>query len=219
MVAVSPFTPGRIHALTEHVRAFTRQQIIDLTLEGTERIQSNLGVHLGQILPFERWVDGSPSKPLEKVEYYTLTRFETLGSVVAAALRLLYDRSPVGPGKYGHYRDDHWLYLNRTRVDSPIDELIPMAAGDVAIIVNMRPYARKLEGGPRERRRRMTNRRPGLSVQAPNGVYEISAYELRRRFGNIATIKFIYTAPIGAQSPLGRDRNDRYPAIEISAKV
>jgi hypothetical protein len=48
--------------------------------------------------------------------------------------------------------------------------------------VNTQPYARKIE--------------KGLSPAAPDGVYEVVAALAKRRFGNIASIKFSYRAPL-----------------------
>lgn len=217
----NPFTSTRITALTERVRATTRQQIIDLTLAGTTRNLEAIGATLGEAPPFTRFVDGSEHKPLDQVNDhgFTLTRFELLGNVVDETIKALILASPVGPEKGGHYRDDHWLFVNGTRRDFSIDgATIPIAANDNVVIVNLRPYARKIEGGARERfRGRLTNRRPGLSAQAPDGVYEITARTLQRRFGNIAKIQFGYHGLIGSASGLGHSRTDRYPALEVSA--
>lgn len=214
---MSGFTGAHITALVERVRVNTRQQIIAVTKEKTA---DNLAA-IGAATPFIRYVDGTLNKPLEQVSDhgFTLTQFELLGHVVDEAMKELILASPFGPGKDGHYRDDHWLYVNQTRRDFAFDsKIVEIGQNDEVVIVNVRPYARKIEGGARERFRRMTNRRPGLSVQAPNGVYEITARALQRRFGNIASIRFTYRGTIGAASPLGRARSDRYPALEITAR-
>jgi hypothetical protein len=111
------------------------------------------------------------------------------------------------------------------------------------VIINMRPYARKIEGGANNRfSRRLTDRRPGLSAQAPNGVYEITARDLQRMFGTIATIRFTYRGIIGGALTFsniprkvvrgsrgrfqfaggpnpGNRSEDRFPALEIEAKT
>jgi len=221
-MTTNPFTPARIAALTERIHVTTREQIIDLTVSRSIKNQAAIQAAFGHEAPIERFVDGQPNKPLSQVNPagFTLTRFELLTNVVDEAIKALVLASPVGPAKGGHYRDDHWLFVNGQRRDFGIEgSTVILAANDNVIIVNLRPYSRKIEGGARERfRGRMTNRRPGLSVQAPNGVYEITARDLQRRFGNVASIRFAYRGLVGAPSPAGRARQDRYPALEISAR-
>jgi hypothetical protein len=242
-MAGNPFSAGKIAIMVDRVRATTRQQIIDLTREKTAANQAAIAQTLGHPAPTELFVDGQLGKALEQVEAggYTLTEFELLGNVVDAALQALFEASPVGPDKDGHYRDDHWLYVNGQRRDAAAEgAAVEIGPTDEVVIINMRPYARKIEGGARERfRRRMTNRRPGLSVQAPNGVYEVTARALKQRFGNIATIRFAYRgvmggAPVSQTGPTPIKRNargrfvesggtrahnvssNRFPALEIS---
>jgi len=220
-MATNPFTPGRISALVETVRVRTREQIISVTNLKTAENLTAIGASFGDIAPYRRFVDGVLGKPLEQVSDhgYTLTQFELIQSVVDAAIEALILASPVGPEKGGHYRDDHWLYVNGARRDFSAERSeVAIGPTDTVVIVNVRPYARKIEGGSRRRfSGRLTDRRPGLSVQAPNGVYEITAQALRRRFGNIASINFTYRGIVGAASPAGKSRQDRYPALEISA--
>lgn len=221
-MTANPFTASRITALTERVRAVTREQIIDLTVSRTIKNQAAIQTAFGHEAPIERFVDGQQNKPLNQVNPsgFTLTRFELLTNVVDEAIKSLILASPVGPARGGHYRDDHWLYVNGVRRDAAEGGAVAIGPGDTIVIFNARPYARKIEGGARERfRGRMTNRRPGLSVQAPNGIYEITARDLQRRFGNVATIRFAYRGLVGAPPPAGRARQDRYPALEITARA
>jgi hypothetical protein len=158
---------------------------------------------------------------------------------------MLVERSPFGPDIEGHYRDDHWIYVNGVRRDVAREDGNPINIGpnDKVIIINMRPYARKIEGGANKRfSNRLTDRRPGLSVQAPNGVYEITARDLQRMFGKIALIRFTYHGIIGGvlqfsniprnavrgtrgryqfqggPHPANKSEN-RYPALEIEART
>ncbi|MEJ0015718.1 MAG: hypothetical protein WDN25_03980 [Acetobacteraceae bacterium] len=225
----NPFSLARIESLTRRIRANTREQIVALTNELTARNQALIaGASAGSTVPFTRYVDGVLGKPLDQVraDGMTLTEFHLLGHVVDAAIRMLIERSPFGPAEGGHYRDDHRLYVNGQRRDATKEGTpVEIKQTDQVVILNPRPYARKIEGGARERfRGRMTNRRPGLSVQAPDGVYEITVRELRQRFGNIAVIGFTYRAafdgavvdpaavPKAILGPYQRNRQGRFVA-------
>ena len=95
---------------------------------------------------------------------------------------MLITRSPIGPGRNGHYKDAHWLYINGHRRDAAVHggAKVELKEGDKVIIINVKPYA----GRSRARRtrassKRLTHRRPGLSSQAPDGVYEVTARDLK----------------------------------------
>ncbi|MBI1207504.1 MAG: hypothetical protein GC191_09490 [Azospirillum sp.] len=196
--------------------------------EARAEVEADQGVY-----PTTLFVDGRQSgsedqvRPGGTIEYH----FQVVGDVVDAVYRLLVEASPVGPAKAGHYRDDHWLYVNGRRRDASAEgariELVP---GDEVVFLNSRPYARKIEGGFRRihpdpavsdyKRRRYGKkvRRAGQSVQAPGGVYELVVREARRRFHNWPVdIIFAYraAAPDGATLATGKRRAERYPAILI----
>jgi hypothetical protein len=237
------FTPQRVTDLVSLVRANTQKQLIRLTYDRTTRNQQAIMRVFGHEAPFQRWVDGVLGKPVTQAQEVTLTRFSLFSNIVDVAIRMLMERSPYGPGKDGHYRDDHWLFVNEIRRDATHEgDVVQIKPGDNVVIINMRPYARKIEGGARHRfSNRLTDRRPGLSVQAPNGVYEITARDLQRLFGTVATIRFTYRGLIGGaltvqggarpvvRSSRGRfvstggprpgNRGaDRFPALEIELK-
>ena len=118
----NPFSPGRIAALTETVRAHTREQVITITRERTAANQGAIRAHFGHDAPVTRYVDGQKNKPLEQVNAngYTLTVFELSEGVVDAAIRALIEASPLGPPEHGHYRDDHWtLVVSRSLQRTP----------------------------------------------------------------------------------------------------
>ena len=239
------FTPQRVTDLISYVRASTQKQLIRLTYDRTTRNQQAIVRAFGQEAPTQRWVDGVLGKPVTQAQEVTLTRFTLFSNIIDVAMKMLFQRSPYGPEKDGHYRDDHWLFVNDIRRDATNEgQVVQIMPGDQVVIINMRPYARKIEGGARSRySNRLTDRRPGLSVQAPNGVYEITARDLQRMFGTIATIRFTYRgmmgsglAPSAAAGPRAVVRNvrgrfmhsggprpgnrgaDRFPALEIELK-
>ncbi len=200
-MSANPFTTTRIKALTERINVHTKAQIIEVTTRRTDEIQTDIARTFGAEAPIRRYVDGQLGKALSEVDPhgFTLTQFHTFGMIVDAAIRLLIETSPYGPEEGGHYQDDHWLFVNDTRRDFALEgAVIDLAPEDVVVIVNPRPYARLIEGRPMNpRSRRMSDRRPGLSAQAPNGVYEISGRALQRRFGNLATFTFSMRAVSG----------------------
>lgn len=210
----NPFSTAKIQALTERVLANNKAQIIRLTNELTEENQRAIAGSFGDQVPIQRFVDGVLGKPLEQVkpDGVTLTEFELIGHVVDAVLQELFQVSPYGPEKGGHYRDDHWLFVNGQRRDASVEGgAVRIDPTDKVVIINTRPYARKIEGGARRRSGgRASPRRPGLSVQAPDGVYEITARKMAGRLGNIAVINFTYLALAGT---------GRFPAIEIEART
>lgn len=212
----NPFTSARIQALTERVHVATRKQLVAVTRQKTAENQIAIQALIGHQVPITRFVDGSPGKPLEQAQLFTLTKFEIFDWVIDEVIATLIRNSPTGPEKGGHYRDDHWLFVNGRRRDVTVGGVVQIRAGDDVLVANVRPYAAKLERGAR--RRGTTQRRPGLSVQAPNGIYEVSAQELRRRFGSIADIKFVYRNVSGVPGGATKGRASRYPALEIRAK-
>jgi hypothetical protein len=242
-VTFNPFDPQRVTDLVVRVNAATKAQLISITLQETAENQILIEQIFGHPAPTQLFVDGQSGKPLSQAEVVTLTRFELHSNVIDAALKMLMERSPYGPDEGGHYRDDHWLFVNNIRRDATREgDMVQINPGDEAVIINMRPYARKLEGGALSRTNRLTNRRPGLSAQAPNGIYEITARDLQRKFGTVAIIRFAYRAIIGTglvstaapartaiRSSRGRflsqggprphnDPKVRFPALEIEMR-
>lgn len=195
-----------------------RQHHAAVARQALAEAQAAQRTDLGQPLPFRRIVDGREGASEDAVKLYGVIeyRFSLAADVAGEIYAMILQASPVGPSEGGHYRDDHIVLVNGRQAT----DLRSVAAGDEIAITNLRPYARKIEGGARERSRgRLTNRRPGLSVQAPNGVYEITANAARRRFGNVADIEFAYRAfAAGGAAISGRRGNasgDRYPTIII----
>lgn len=92
--------------------------------------------------------------------------------------------SPLGPDEDGHYRDDHWILVNGEGYEgqSATQALSRARPGDRVQLVNIRPYARKIEG-KRANRRKQWKRRRGLSRMAPNGVYRQVHRMVLQRWG------------------------------------
>lgn len=105
------------------------------------------------------------------IAYYD--RIEISEALVEIYKRLV-AKSPVDSGDYSHAH----VFLVNGRV-VPTTGLITELAGDndVISIVNVQPYARKIEHG--------------LSMMAPTGVYRVTARWAQRKFRHLQ-IKFTY---------------------------
>jgi hypothetical protein len=155
------------------------------------------------------FVDGRENAPEESAKAVILYRYSYWAEVIDEIYRMLVEASPVGPAAGGHYRDDHWLFVNGQRRDAATDGAVgDIPAGAEVVFVNARPYARKIEGGLRTIAGHMGDegkemyRAGGLSDQAPNGVYEITAKAAKSRFGNMVDIRFEYRRVVsGAALP------------------
>ncbi len=109
---------------------------------------------------------------------------------VEFALRLLQQISPRGPAEGGHYAESHVVLLNGVGVSSGrLEVLDRVKPGDRVQIVNIMPYARKIEGHRANRRKKWTGRR-GQSRQAPGGVYRKVHGEITRRWGRTVVVDY-----------------------------
>jgi hypothetical protein len=243
---MSGFTPQKVTDFIDIIKVNTRKTLISETKRLVGANQTAIVHVFGSPAIVEQLVDGQANKALDQALKYTDTLFHMHANVVDEALRLLITRSPVGPGRDGHYRDNHWLYVNGARRDATLEggNKVELKKGDKAVIINTKPYARTIEGTPYARfRNRLSHRRPGLSAQAPDGVYEVTARDLQKSYGKIAIIRFTYHGNVAgalaeqaavARSPKrnrsgkfysqggprsGGDAKDRFPALEIEMRV
>jgi hypothetical protein len=122
--------------------------------------------------------------------------------------------SPVGSGRDAHagqYKASHVVFADGVQV--PLTAALPPA--HEYIFVSTLPYARKIEDGE--------------SAQAPSGVYELTANEARKRYGNVARVEFIdYTGVFGVMVQTSRatysrhttrhmnKSPNRFPAISVT---
>lgn len=101
------------------------------------------------------------------------------------------------PVRTGQYAQSHAWFAD----DVPMDPQNPVPAHGYNVL-STQPYARKIERG--------------LSPMAPDGVYEAVAVLARRRFGNVAAIKFEYKSfPGGAIGTWSRSASAAVLAREI----
>lgn len=195
---------------------FSRQELPRITARvAREKLAEQLAVAPA---PYRTYVDGIESAALESVRPggIILFRFARIGPVIDWIYAELLDRSPVGPDKDGHYRDDHKLFINGIEVSAGDGAEIIIPPGAECIFLDTKPYSRKIE--------------IGRSLQAPDGVYELTARAARKKFPD-ADIGFTYRAIMGGSmvgadvisggskrgAKLANRRSLRYPAIIVQA--
>ncbi len=137
---------------------------------------------------FVREVDGVAGAKEEAVKEGGRIRYvyPRMDDVVTFAMDTLFDRSPVDSGEY---RGSHTVFLNGT----PVSNLKDWKSGDEVAISTIVPYARKIELGL------MTMRLPGTDF-----VYMQAEQIVKRRYGNIANIRYTFRALFGGNTSLER---------------
>jgi hypothetical protein len=164
----------------------------------------------GQGPPQQTFVDGREGAALDSVRTGGQIRFvwADLGPILDWIWEELVTRSPVGPERGApHYRDVHWLVIDGERVEVPeAGEAARISGRSICTFVNARPYSRKIEYG--------------LSLQAPDGVYELVALEAQQRFPN-TTIEFAYLSegdiPVAIPWPVKSSYG--FPSITVRTKT
>jgi len=129
---------------------------------------------------FVRHVDGREGVPEESVRPFGIIVYDyvRLAQVVQYAFEVLFSLSPVLSGEY---RASHMLFID----GAPAANLAGWKPGQEISITNTVPYARKIEI-------------PAMRLRVPGSaqVYQQAERRLKRRFGNIAEIRFTYRAVI-----------------------
>ena len=172
-------------------------------------------------------------KPTGKIQFFN--RIQDVGKIILEAYKLIYDRSRV---RTGLYRDSHTVFLNGKRIADTYEDLQKWFVTNAGIvkekdlfrIVNIQPYARKLEllgmSAGRARQKRSKNRDSSKIVTVPNGAYALAARAIKRKYKGLALInfKFLTGASMGLMSGVfkssevkfkKRGRTYLYPSISI----
>jgi hypothetical protein len=177
MRASRPITTAQTSAVITRLR---EQRIPQITADLARRKLAEIEPRQGK--PYRTIVDGRENAPLDSVRFGGNIRFLflDLGPVLDWIWAELVAHSPVGPERgQPHYFQVHWLIVDGNRVQLPIlGEPFQIPVKAVCRFVNPRPYAAKIERG--------------LSVQAPDGVYELTALAAQSRFPFVS-IEFDYT--------------------------
>lgn len=130
---------------------------------------------LGQVPPHDTYVDGRQGAAVESVkpEGVIVFDFELLDDLFAYIGEQLVIHAPV---KSGDYQRSFAFFVDGVELE-PGE---PVPAFSEAVFLNTQPYSRKIERG--------------LSDQAPDGVFQAVATLAKKRFGNLASIRFSYRA-------------------------
>lgn len=205
-------------ATLEEILAFTKSSLLRLARESLKEEQAK-GFDKAPLV----FVDGKKNpnievvSPLGKIEYVSkdVGTFE----VIEKGLTLLLDKSRIVTGLYF---DSHYVFMNGKVVATSIREFALFKDSgavfkekDVIHIVNVVPYARRLErlgvtkDAIKTKWRKSTDRwkRSGPNVLAENGVYIHATRELKRQFGRNANIKFTYLTGATIGSTVVRTRD------------
>lgn len=153
---------------------------------------------LGRVPPRSVTVNGVAGAALDTVRPgggVIVAEWELIGDVLRGIGQMLWDRSPFVSGDY---RNGHTLFADGRETE--VGAELPIAAE--YIFLNAMPYARKIEIGKTKSGR-------DFVVQVPNRIYERTAKDAKRRFGNMATIRFTYRSPFLQYVRGGRGRAGR----------
>jgi hypothetical protein len=178
------------------------QMLADFAKESFEQARIHNERLLGTDLRSKRWVDGV----FDRDEYSVrpdgtiVYEFQIIADIIAFIEEQLEIHSPVGASRDTHsglYKRTHTVFADGSEV--ALGPTIPAAREYT--FVSVQPYARKIERGE--------------STQAPHGVYEVTAHEASKRFGNVARIE--YVDQVGVQLPREQyGGNARRPAIRVT---
>jgi hypothetical protein len=180
-----PITTARINLLRESLLNRLppiQARVAQAQLEAVESIAP---------VPYKQFVDGSEGAPFGSVipGGRIVIQFQRNLDVLAWIFEQLYKLSPVDTGAY---RADHELWVDGVQTEITPGEKI-VTGGSVYVLVNLRPYARRIEHG--------------WSSQAPSGVYEITAVAAQRQFPGVH-ILFDYLS-LGEADPQPSQRRSR----------
>ncbi len=130
--------------------------------------------------------DGVPRRDYHDVKPFGVFEFArraNMADAVLWALDQLKKLSPVGPDAGGHYRDDHVVMINGAQIVGDVRAaLMAVKPDDRVQIVNIRIYARKIEGATANKKTGR-GKRKALSRQARNGVYRVVVPQILARYG------------------------------------
>lgn len=191
-------------------------------------------------------VDGRQGKPIQSVSPLGQIEFvarQNMKDILLEAYNALLYRSPVLTGRY---KSSHFVFVNGKQVASDLNSLTlwlnsnpNFRQSDLIRIVNIQPYARKLErygiragdGGNIGRRRTERSRdkrkaAQGHRILAPNGAYFLTARAIRAKYKRNSVIRFTFISGgslgIRGNFKLGRKgkpgRPYLYPSIVISVQ-
>jgi hypothetical protein len=218
----------------EELLAFTKAALIVISDEVLREEQA-AGFDKEPILA----VDGKVGKPIQAVNPLGSIEFtsrKNIGEIILAAYEAVLERSKVLTGRY---KSSHYVFLNGAQIANDWGTLNlwlrtdpDIGDKDIIRIVNIQPYARKLERlgvtAQRTSVKRVISKRKGSQgsiISTPNGTYFLAARSVRAKYkrnSNIA-FSFISGADLGISGSFkggrkGKNSSGRpylYPSITI----
>jgi hypothetical protein len=181
---------------------FTKESLIVFADEALREEQS-LGFDKTPVIV----VDGKPGlspryvHPLGQIEFVARQNFL---DILIDAYQGLLDRSKVYTGKY---KASHYVFLNGQQVATSMSSLRvwiknnpELKNNDVIRIINIQPYARRLErlgvtaqrSRPRRREKRKKGAGTGVFFNVPNGAYQLTFRSLQSKYKRNVSIKFSF---------------------------
>lgn len=153
-------------------------------------------------------VDGKVGKPVSSVNPLGQIEFTAradMKNILLDAYEALLFRSRVLTGRY---KSSHFVFLNGTQVATDLSSLTAWLATepqfkdkDLVRIVNIQPYARKLErfgitaqkkNNIRVEKGRKKGSNPGKLLQVPNGTYHLTVRAIRSKYKRNSSIRFAF---------------------------
>ncbi len=208
-----------------------RQYLKETAAEIFGEARAHNAALLGYRAREELVTDQTPDKPPEDMAVggFSTTTFDIAADVIAFTMELARRLSPRS-GLNTKSQDETYAFGHIAIVDGAVLEAPYITRGfNEAIIVNARPYARKIERG--------------LSRQRPNGVYEaLLLPTVRKRYGNLFNVRFLFRRvpgaaagrvrvirrrfngaraarqPVGSTSQASLARAESYPALLIEPR-
>lgn len=181
---------GSIARLAGDIRDFVQRSTVRVADQERARAVAE-GLDPNPVIVTDNVRDRAPSdvKPYGKIVFVAQPN---MAEAVLWALGQLVEKSPVGPGRNGHYKDDHVVMVNGAAVVGNLRvALARLGSGDRVQIVNPRIYARRLEGATASARTGRAARK-GISRQAPNGIYRVVQRLVVQRYSKSLFIDFKY---------------------------
>jgi hypothetical protein len=159
-----------------HQERNAKAQLIRTARAGHEKIVNDAKARGGVGPDFDVYANTPGQTDLTKVTLPgpIVYRYRYIGEIVQAALSMVRAASPV---KSGQYVRSHELFVNGVRVDV----LPKISAGDEVWIVNVAPYARRIEVGKTKDGRVFV-------LQVPDRIYQRSHQKLKQKYRQMAEI-------------------------------
>ena len=159
--------------------------LLKVAKDGHAKIMSQQSARAGVAPDFDAYANTPSNTDIDSVVLPgpIVYRYRYVREVIKVALAILRSSGPVRSGRYAA---SHALYINGNRVG---EGLVPfIKANDEVMIVNVVPYARKIEIGKTKAGRSFTIQ------ESQSAVYQRAADKLRREYRNLTKIEFAFVS-------------------------